>query len=74
MKVVHDGTGPADPAERCAFCRSKTRFWFAPKDVAVCQECALTRAESEVPSKRAWIDRERRLTDGWSPLWQGERQ
>lgn len=64
IEVVHDGTGRGDPAEHCAFCRAKTRYWFAKKDVAVCPACAEGRTASEVPSKRDWITAERSRSDG----------
>jgi hypothetical protein len=59
IEVTHDGSGRGDPLERCAFCRSGTRYWFAPKDVAVCPRCAETKSARDVPSKRAWLDAER---------------
>jgi hypothetical protein len=42
--------------ERCCFCFERTPFWYAPKDVAVCEACALTRTVDEVPAKRVWCD------------------
>jgi hypothetical protein len=59
ITVVHDGTGPDDVRERCAFCRAKTRYWFAPKDVAVCPTCAEIKTASQVPTKRDWVAAER---------------
>lgn len=61
FKVIHDGTGRFDPPENCAFCRTPTRFWYRPRDVAVCAECAKKRKVSEVPTKREWIESERRI-------------
>lgn len=63
IEVVHDGTGRGDPMEHCAFCRGKTRYWHAAKDVAVCPACALERTAAEVPSKAKWIAKERELAD-----------
>lgn len=45
-----------DPGEHCCFCYRLTRFWYEPKDVAVCQSCADTHEPSEVPTKAIWCD------------------
>jgi hypothetical protein len=68
FEVVHDGSGRFDPVENCGICRQKTRYWYRPKDVAVCPECAKTRMPTEVPSKSEWVARERQLTGSvpWS--------
>ena len=52
---------PADfppnlPPEHCCFCAGKTKLWYAPKDVAVCQICAEIRSPSEVPTKEEWCN------------------
>jgi hypothetical protein len=59
IEVTHDGTGPGDPAERCCFCRAATRYWYRPKDVAVCTKCAPHADDADVPAKRIWCRRER---------------
>lgn len=41
--------------ERCCFCRERTRFWYVPKDVAVCDRCAKHADASDVPSKKEWL-------------------
>lgn len=45
---------PAYPLEHCCFCGSRTRFWYTPKDVAVCPDCAQSHDASDVPSKEEW--------------------
>jgi hypothetical protein len=53
IKVTHDGI--PEIGERCAFCRRLTHYWFEPKDVAVCQPCAATCEEADVPTKAEWL-------------------
>lgn len=55
IEVIHDKEPKWLPAEPCAFCKMPTRYWYAPKDVAVCQTCAEVKSEAEVPSKRDWL-------------------
>ncbi len=55
MEVVHDNEPKWMPAEPCAFCCKPTRYWYTPKDVAVCQACAEIHTPEEVPSKRDWL-------------------
>lgn len=45
--------------EHCCFCRARTRFWYAKKDVAVCQACAKIHPASDVPTKEEWLAKER---------------
>lgn len=59
IEVVHDKEPSWAPAERCAICTTPTRFWFASKDVPVCQECAKTVTENDVPNKQAWLQKQR---------------
>jgi hypothetical protein len=53
--------GELDPmaAERCCFCRHHTRYWYVPKDVACCPECAQHAEPDDVPDKNTWFRRER---------------
>lgn len=44
--------------ERCCFCRQPTGFWYTPKDVAVCLECAAEATPEDVPDKKVWCRRE----------------
>lgn len=55
IEVVHDKEPRWMPAEPCALCNTPTRYWYAPKDVAVCPECAKGANPEDVPSKRAWL-------------------
>lgn len=52
-----------DPIEPCAFCYQATGYWHTPKDVAVCQSCAKTHKEEDVPTKEAWISKVKALVD-----------
>lgn len=54
FKIVHDGTDARDPAEHCAFCWNRTRYWHEPSDVAVCPTCAGNNKVSDIPSKQVW--------------------
>lgn len=55
-------------AENCAGCRAPTVYWTKLADrtpgqqVALCEDCAKTMKPSEVPSKRAWCEKERALS------------
>lgn len=71
LKVTHDGTGPGDVCERCCMCRIKTRHWYAPADVALCQECAKTTRRYELPTKAEWCAKEEALDPSLvkRPMW-----
>lgn len=58
ISLTHDGSSFPEPAERCCFCRTPTRYWFQPKDVAVCQDCAEHMTVAEVPTKDEWFAKE----------------
>jgi hypothetical protein len=45
--------------ERCCFCRALTSYWYARKDVAVCESCGRRHKASDVPSKERWCAAER---------------
>ena len=71
IEVVHDQERNWAPADRCASCKTKTRYWHAKNDVAVCTECAKQVAESQVPCKRDWLNANRLpgkppLPDNWT--------
>jgi hypothetical protein len=55
IEVTHDGEREWQPGEPCAFCSRPTRYWFTPKDVAVCLICALAHEAADVPSKKEWF-------------------
>jgi hypothetical protein len=42
--------------EQCCFCWKRTPFWYEPKDVAVCPECAETHKAKDVPKKEIWCE------------------
>ena len=52
MRLTPDDGGP--PYEHCCFCFKTAKHWYAPKDVAVCIECAETHEPAEVPNKEEW--------------------
>ena len=45
--------------EVCVFCRTPTRYWYTPSDVACCQNCAKEANPEDVPTKEQWCRRER---------------
>lgn len=53
--VKHDGEHAYSPAENCVFCDLPTRYWYVPKDVPVCPDCAKEAEAHEVPNKRDWL-------------------
>ncbi len=68
LKVTHDGSGPGDIMEHCCLCRSVTRFWYTPFDVALCTVCASTAERKDLPTKEEWCRKEKALmpkTYGW---------
>ena len=67
IPLTHDGSTPNQLRERCCMCREFTPYWHAPTDVALCPSCANTTQLSELPSKREWCEKERKLTN--SPMW-----
>lgn len=70
MIPVEDCPDPDDPhtLERCCFCRKRTSWWTKlPKrtpgqQVACCETCSKKHTTSEVPTKDAWCNTERRLS------------
>lgn len=65
LPIVHDGSRPNQLRERCCMCRESTPYWYAPKDVALCPSCADKTSLSELPSKREWCEKERKLTSNY---------
>lgn len=70
IEVTHDQETSGWPAESCCFCKTPTHYWHTPKDVAVCQSCAATHDVSALPSKREWLNANRKqgqelLPPGW---------
>ena len=41
--------------EQCCICGIKTRYWYDPRDVALCTTCAKTAKSSEIPTKIKWF-------------------
>jgi hypothetical protein len=44
-------------------CRKPTRWWYGTgaRNVALCQECSETTREDALPTKSAWLAKEREL-------------
>lgn len=67
VDVVPDDAPASEPSERCCLCRVPTRFWTAligrePSDqVALCKDCAKKATAEQIPTKRAWCDKEKAL-------------
>ncbi len=49
----------SEVAENCCRCRMPTRYWYTPKDVALCLTCATMVKPSDIPSKAQWLRTER---------------
>ena len=58
LKVVHDGEAPGALRENCCICRTKTNYWYEPKDVALCEHCAKTTKRAALPTKEEWCAKE----------------
>jgi hypothetical protein len=56
IELTHDNFPPSEPPEHCCFCYCRTRTWYAPKDVAVCFQCAEFMSPEDVPSKAKWCE------------------
>ena len=71
--VTHDGGSPGDTREHCCICRAKTNYWYTPKDVALCPDCAKTTHLAQVPTKAEWCAKEsaifKRENPTWRPAW-----
>lgn len=66
VRVTHeppDAYPGAWVLERCCVCRKQTRYWFTPKDIALCLDCAETATPESLPTKDEWFDSERALTE-----------
>ena len=53
-----DAAGGPPVFENCCFCRTSTAFWYLPKDVAVCPQCAEIANPEDVPDKETWCRHE----------------
>ena len=58
LKVVHDGEAPGALRENCCMCRTKTNYWYEPKDIALCEHCAKTTKRAALPTKEEWCAKE----------------
>ena len=73
LKVVHDGEAPGALRENCCICRTKTNYWYEPKDVALCEHCAKTTKRAALPTKEEWCAKEdaisKQKNSHWRPAW-----
>lgn len=69
IEVMHDGEPKWMGAEHCCLCKAPTRYWYLPNDVAVCQTCAETACDSDIPTKLEWLNAEGagERSPGWAP-------
>ena len=58
LKVVHDGESHGALRENCCICRTKTNYWYKPKDIALCEHCAKTTKRAALPTKEEWCAKE----------------
>lgn len=57
IKVRREALGTTEGSgvvEDCCVCGRPTTFWFVPKDVAVCSECARSVEPADLPTKEEW--------------------
>lgn len=54
VKVIQEPDEFGPPLEPCAICYERTKFWYEPKDVAVCKKCAEVVTPDQIPSKERW--------------------
>lgn len=52
--------------ENCCLCRTPTSHWYTAKDVALCEPCASTATDADIPSKTEWFEKERALRPRWA--------
>ena len=75
LKVVHDGEAPGALRENCCICRTKTNYWYEPKDIALCEHCAKTTKRAALPTKEEWCAKEdaisKQKNSHWRPAWIG---
>ena len=72
LKVVHDGEAPGALRENCCICRTKTNYWYEPKDIALCEHCAKTTKRVALPTKEEWCAKEdaifKQKNTHWMPM------
>ena len=72
LKVVHDGEAPGALRENCCICRTKTNYWYEPKDIALCEHCAKTTKRVALPTKEEWCAKENAIfkqkNTHWMPM------
>jgi hypothetical protein len=50
------GIGLEEAMERCVFCKNGTPFWHLPTNNPVCENCACTHEESELPARSKLLE------------------
>ena len=61
LEIYDPFPGVTGTLENCVFCRTETEYWYKPKDVAMCPNCASAALAEEVPDKLDWIIKEQFL-------------
>lgn len=58
--------------EHCCVCDQPTKFWYTPKDIALCPSCAQIAVADALPCKENWIASQQRLhpRTPWQPRHQ----
>lgn len=44
-----------EPYEHCCKCERETAYWYTPKDVPLCRECAVGLEDADIPTKAQWF-------------------
>lgn len=55
LTVERESDKMPPPYERCCICGTPTPYWYLPKDVALCQECAKITVYENIPEKDQWL-------------------
>jgi predicted amidophosphoribosyltransferase len=61
VEVYDPFPGDKGILENCCICRESTEFWYQPKDVALCKNCAKSIDHDDIPTKLDWILKEELL-------------
>lgn len=69
LSIEHNGSEAGEVQENCCKCGNPTRYWFGTgyRNVALCERCASTYTEEDLPTKAEWIATERAKNP--RPFW-----
>lgn len=56
ITVVREPEDMGTDHELCFNCNTPTPYWSVLRDIPVCEECAKTLQNGDLPSKREWIN------------------